>query len=213
MKGLFRADGQLVEALGKIADIVVLSLCWIVASLPVVTLLSASAALYRTVSLCLWGDNMHAFRTFWISFRTNLRGGFVPGLSVALLTAINVLWYTFSNSFEPTGEGLVYLIVSRTLIFIQAIGSIFLIPLFASRVMRTLEYWKNAYFLAMRYLPRTICGMLLFTASALLTVVFFPLILLVPAVTALFHTRLTDAIMETYMPSANQKGKEREYGI
>lgn len=211
MKGLFRADGPLVESLGKAADAVLLSLSWLLASLPVVTMLPAAAALYRTALLCLRGEQAHALRTFWRRFRQELRGGLVPSLSAAAFTLLNALWYTFSGRFMPEGEGLVYLIISRTLLLVQLLGSVFLIPLFASRSMGTPAYWKNAYYLVLRQLPRTLGGVLLFAAAGLALIIFPPLLLVVPAVTAVLHTYIADPVMAAFLPDTDRAAEEEAH--
>ena len=49
MHSLFDMDSPLMNGLGKIYDCMMLSVCWGLFSLPIVTMGAASGALYRTV--------------------------------------------------------------------------------------------------------------------------------------------------------------------
>ena len=136
MNKLFRADSPLVEALGKIADMVVLSLLWLLCCLPIVTVVPASGALYRAVYSCVRAEQTHLIHIFWSCFRKDLRSGIGLSLIFSAFTLVNVLWYLFSGNFELYGEGIAYLIISRTLILLELLGVVFLAPLYSSRIMR-----------------------------------------------------------------------------
>lgn len=85
MRGLFDMEGPLMNGLGKIYDCIMLSLCWISASLPVFTMGAACGALYRTVYRCLRHDDGNPLKMFWDTWRRNLKASvlvWVPILAV-----------------------------------------------------------------------------------------------------------------------------------
>jgi len=82
MRGLFDMDSRLMNGLGKIADCILLSLCWITACLPVVTIGAACGALYRTVYRCIRRDDAYALRVFWKTLADNIKTGILCWLPV-----------------------------------------------------------------------------------------------------------------------------------
>lgn len=87
MRGLFDMDGPLMNGLGKITDCILLSLCWISLSLPIVTMGAASGALYRTVYRCIRHDEGNMLKGFWETFRKNLKAGILVWLPILAVYA------------------------------------------------------------------------------------------------------------------------------
>lgn len=85
MHGLFDADSPLISGLGKIFDCILLSLCWITACLPVVTIGTACGALYRTIYRCIRREEGYPLRMFWETFRNNLKNGILVWLPILAL--------------------------------------------------------------------------------------------------------------------------------
>ena len=75
-------DGPLMNGLGKIFDCIVLSVCWVLASLPVITMGAACGALYRTVYRCIRRDEGYPLKVFWDTWRKNLKTGIITWLPV-----------------------------------------------------------------------------------------------------------------------------------
>ena len=75
-------DGPLMNGLGKIFDCIVLSVCWVLASLPVITMGAACGALYRTVYRCIRRDEGYPLKVFWDTWRKNLKTGIITWLPI-----------------------------------------------------------------------------------------------------------------------------------
>ena len=84
----FNPDNSLWRFLGKLADLFLLSGCWLLCSLPLVTVGSASIALYDAVSHGLRHDEGGIYRRFFRTFRSELKRGIALTL---LWTAIGLL--------------------------------------------------------------------------------------------------------------------------
>lgn len=82
MRSLFDIDSPLMSGLGKIFDCIMLSLCWITFSLPIVTMGAASGALYRTVYRCIRHDDGAPLKVYWQTFRKNVKAGIVTWLPI-----------------------------------------------------------------------------------------------------------------------------------
>lgn len=105
MRGIFDIDSPLMNLLGKITDCILLSLCWITACLPVVTIGAACGALYRTVYRCIRRDDAYALRTFWKSYKENLKHGILVWLPIlgvyAFLIADAIILRAFIMESNP----------------------------------------------------------------------------------------------------------------
>ena len=61
---------------GKMADVVLLSLLWVLCSLPLVTMGAASIALYDTIARCIHGTHESPYKYFLHVYKKELlRGG------------------------------------------------------------------------------------------------------------------------------------------
>lgn len=87
MHSLFDVDSPLMSGLGKIFDCIVLSICWVIGSLPVLTMGTSCGALYRTVYRCIRKDEGHALQMFWTTWVKNLKTGIITWLPVLGLFA------------------------------------------------------------------------------------------------------------------------------
>ena len=82
--GFFHPDNIIFRALARLVDLVGLSLLWAVCSIPLVTLVPATAALYHALyRVFRKKDEDRSFRLFFRSLRENLRQG-VPASLICL---------------------------------------------------------------------------------------------------------------------------------
>lgn len=106
MRGLFDMDGPLMNGLGKITDCILLSLCWITFSLPIVTMGAASGALYRTVYRCLRHDEGNLLKVYWETFRKNLKSGILVWLPVLAVYVFLILDAAILRAYVAQGQGM-----------------------------------------------------------------------------------------------------------
>ena len=69
MHSLFDIDSPLMNGLQKIFDCMLVSLCWVAACLPILTIGPACGALYHTVYRSIRRDEGSALKTFWETLR------------------------------------------------------------------------------------------------------------------------------------------------
>lgn len=73
MGGLFDYDSKLFQMLVRISDIVVLSVLWLLCSLPIVTIGASTSALYYTVMKLVRQRGDSAISMFFYAFRENFK--------------------------------------------------------------------------------------------------------------------------------------------
>ena len=91
MHSLFDMDSPLMNGLGKIFDCIMLSVCWVLASLPIITMGAACGALYRTVYRCIRRDEGYPLKVFWDTWRKNLKTGIITWLPVLAVYAFLIV--------------------------------------------------------------------------------------------------------------------------
>lgn len=88
-QNFFNSENPVFRFTGRVLDILVLSVMWVVCSLPIVTIGPASAALYYSCVKCLRYKEGGAYRSFLSAFKLNLKPGI--GVTVVLLVLAVVL--------------------------------------------------------------------------------------------------------------------------
>lgn len=154
MKNIFNLDSPLIRFLGKIADLMVLNILFLISSLPVITIGAACTALYD-VTTRLSKDDAIIWRHYWQAFRSNFKQSTLIWL---LLLAVGGLIYgsaIFYWSYELPNETL-------CLVLLGVVGTVWLctfswvFPLqarFENTVQNTLI---NSLLCSWSYLPKTI---------------------------------------------------------
>ena len=87
---LFRIDSPLMKWLTKLANMIFVSCLWLLFSLPLVTVIPASAALHRTTNEIIHGTGNGVVRVFWDTFIENWKGG-IP-LSILCILSFVILF-------------------------------------------------------------------------------------------------------------------------
>ncbi len=187
----------------RVCDVVGLSVCWLVCSLPVITVGAATVALYDAVFHGVRkgepGDYARFFRTFRDSFKTATLAT-VPFLVLAAL--LFAMWYVaFVMASGGSREAMVWLYACRILL-LAPLG----VWLFAMFTLSRFDFgpWallKTAVKLALAHLPSAAVVALMTEELALLTYqkVFLPGFF-TPGLAALLCSLFMERIFAPYLP-------------
>jgi uncharacterized membrane protein YesL len=105
MHSLFNMDNPVINCLNKLFDCFVLSLCWIVASLPIITIGASCGALYRTVCRSIRRDEGYPLRMFWDTYRKNLKiciFAWLPVCAIYIFFIVEAIIFSGQMSLENT---------------------------------------------------------------------------------------------------------------
>ena len=80
MKNWFQLDNPFWIFMGKLFDMVLLSVLWLVFSLPVVTIGASTTALYYVALKLANNEGGYTVRSFWQAFKQNL----IPGIPLGM---------------------------------------------------------------------------------------------------------------------------------
>lgn len=151
MNNLFSENNSILRLLNLLADLMLLTLQWLVACIPIVTAGAATVALY-SCAMKRYKEEIRLFRDFWEAFRKNfLQATILWVVVLALLATMAAdLYLVFFTPFDP---GTVVKMFLLMLVFVVAVIISYIFPLqafFVNPVGRTL---KNAVLLSVMYLP------------------------------------------------------------
>ncbi len=190
---LFRADGPLYEIITKFTDMVLLSLCWLVCSIPILTIGASTSALYAECFKMLKSEEGHVCRQFFSYFKSNFKQATLAWLillPIGVLIAYMIYLYFFGMSvMDGAADVFAILLLVAAALYIITLTYVFAC---AARYENTpLQTVKNGIFIGLRFLGRTaillaITVAVMFVALWNYTTMFIAL-LLVPAFLTYVH--------------------------
>ena len=180
---IFDPENVVFRNLGRLVDLVGLSLLWLVFCLPVVTVGPASAALYQAVQRGVVQRDGSTYLCFFRSFRENCRVGI--GASVAALL-LAVPLYMGSQIMAAAaqvvgGSAVVCYYAYQVLLLLPAGILCWMFPLLSRYRLKLGQLVVQSGWLALRHLPSTVVLALLLTESIRFCIGCFPLVVIVPA--------------------------------
>ena len=194
----------------KLLNLVLLTVYWLVCSLPVFTAGAATAALYYTTLKVIKNDRGYVSGEFFRSFRGNFKVAtacWLAHLAAGLLfTGEYVVCYRMWAGGEPLGWMWVLFLVLGILDATMAFFTMSYIARFEDKAGRTL---KNSFLIMLRHLTKGLLQMLLLGVFVIAVVWFPPAVLIAPAAFMLLSSYTMEKIFCRYM-SAKELAKEAE---
>ena len=158
--GAFHPDSEFMQALGRVADSVILNVMCLLFSLPVVPAGAAMTAKYYVSMKIIRGEEPVVFQAFWRSFRDNFKQAtmiWLPALVILLVLAWD--WYAvvYGDSQGMPAAGRILLLV-MTLLVCMVIYAVF--PFLARFQMSTSEALKGAMVFCFLHFPKMLLVLL-----------------------------------------------------
>lgn len=209
-QGLFNYDNPVWRFIGRLGDMIILNIIWVIFSLPVFTIGASTTALYYCTLKIVRDEDNGNLRMFLHSFRQNFRQATVIWL---ILAAVGVLLgfdlYFFRNVLKgaPTAR-FVFSALTSALILLWVFEMLYVWPLLSRFDNTVKNTMKNAFFLSIRYIGSTLAmlvsdGIVLFVAyislflwgwvTAFLLLMGFPLI-------AWINSTMLEHLFARFMP-------------
>lgn len=212
---IFNIDSGFNGALGKIADMVILSICWLVCCLPVVTIGAATSALYYASMKNHLGEGTiirNFFRAFVRDFKQSL---LLELIVVAVAGVLIVDLYVLPQMDIPLG-GLVQVVLTVVAVLGIAMLS-YLFPLVARYENTMAQRFQNAVFMSLMNFHYTLLIVAINCAPLLLLVLMtdlflsiIPLLVLIwPGMCALINAKLFLKIFKQYENQPEEELQEQ----
>ena len=198
--GVFQYNNPVMRIMVRIANLMILSFFWLICSIPVLTVLPASAALYHTMIRVVHGQGEGVAKDYFHAFAGSLKKGLL--LSLAVTGAGALLAYALyigKQMMERSLAGTFYFVFGLGLAFVLLAGALHLIPALATFEGGVGMYLRLGLYFSGKNPLKTLLRMLLLGLTALMAD-FYPIaLLLLPGVymdlVAPGFKKLTDRFM------------------
>lgn len=172
MGSILRLDGPVMTFLGKVADVMILGMLWLVCCIPVITIGSSTAAIYYVTLKMSRNEETHIVRQFFAALKDNLFQGMAYAALFALAgVALFVNYWMIVSAYGKLET--VMLVVFSLLAISLASTVLYTFPLqaqFRNSVFGTI---RNAFFLSIQNWPITI-GLLVLNLIPVAVFIFVP---------------------------------------
>lgn len=199
-------NSRLYHYMEKLAECMILSLLWMVFSLPVITFGAATSALYYCAVKVLRKDEGSAFKDFWRAFKSNLNQGI---LAVSVAFAICTLAIVIGSAVYaamPQAGVLKKIYIGYILLFSSGISWLHYVFSYIARFEAPLRtVLKNSLIICVMNLPTSLSMVMLFIAVIAVLIMTAPAsgvaLFLLPALYALVTSFLLEKVYRKYMPA------------
>lgn len=156
-------NSPLIKILEIVANMLIVSFFWTLCSIPIVTIIPASSALYHTMNKKIFdGRGNGVVKDFFNSFKLNFVQGFK--VNIICIIAVGFIVIGLNTAFQIYTLnifGLLYLILSFLITFVFAIMLVFLPPVISKFYLKVIDYIKLSVFLSFQNIFLSILNVLL----------------------------------------------------
>lgn len=166
----FVIDSPVMRFLGRIGDIIILNLIFVVTSLPIITIGTALSALYTVAMELVREEDPSVLREYIKAFRRNIKSATISWLVMAVTGLFLFLDFRLVNVFNGT----VYTVIRLLLAMILGtwiLIFLYLFPYIARFENTVFHSIKNALFLSAAHIPSTV--MMLVISIGMIVVTLF----------------------------------------
>ena len=159
MSELFSPDSIMIRMLNRLGDAILLSLLFVVTSLPIVTIGASTTALYYTAMRGITGDDGYVFKYFMKSFKQNFKQSTIMWiLNFVILAILGVdTWFWVSQvKYGTMSIAKPMAIVSVVLLLLAIFIMTYLYPVQAKFDNTMSTQVMNSFILCIRYFPTTL---------------------------------------------------------
>lgn len=168
MRDFFNMDNPFFRALGKLADLMILNISFIIFSIPIFTIGASITGMYYVTLKMAENEEGYIFKGFWKSFKQNFKQAtgiwlIVLGVGIVLLLDLQII-----RNAQGTGFTIMrIMIIAITVIYMMV--SLYVFPVL-SRFYNTIRgTLKNSLLIAIANFPYTILMLVITIAPVIIT--------------------------------------------
>lgn len=199
-RGMFDYEGSFYHYTGKVCDIMILSLLWILGSLPVITMGASFCALYAASSRSVRRNIGSVTSEYWKSYKRELKGSVLLWLIFA--GAILMLLWNMGIIWNVTG-GLIRLFLFMCyglLLMIAVTAMCYAFPAFSRFEMHWSWFLKLSLYMTFRNLHISIITFLLLAVGYIITLSWPWMMIFMPGLMAVTISAMMDPVLERHEP-------------
>lgn len=214
MRGFFSVEGKFFTVTSKIVDMVFITILWFIGCIPVVTIVTSTASMYHTTVKCIRYDRGKVFEEFKDAYKKNLKQGVQLTLLYGIIGAAAGFGDYYVFNLMSSRSTIAFILVAGMMIwtFLYLVNVLWLFPVF-SRFSNTFgNILRLNYVISTRHLIRSILMILIAGAAVLLVIISFPLVILLPSLSMLVISYLSEPGLHKYMPEQKEDNGDWRYG-
>ena len=210
MGGKFGYENRFFSIVNKIADGFLTGLLWILFSLPLFTICTASCALYYTIHKSVRGSRGYIWQSFWGAFKSNFRQ--TTKIWLVSLAIFAFLFTDYRIMRIAIGQGrpfeLLYYIFLILMLYV-AVWCVYVYAYAARFDSGMKDTMKNAAFMALIHLPWSLLILAVLAGCVLLIYLIPPVFLFLPSAACCLFEMILEKIFRKYMSSEDLE-REKE---
>ena len=200
-----------ISALGKVADLFFLSVLWILFSLPVVTIVPSTIALYYATVKVVRRDAGYVFHEFLNGFKQNLKQGIALEVMYFMTGALLHAARRFAHLAGLTSTlGKCYYLFFLISVLLICCVSAYLLPVISRFTLSLLSAFRLAVFFSLTNLLTLVPVLITLAAGIALAWVIPPAILVLPSAWCLLHSYGVEKVLIRYIKEQTQDPKQHE---
>jgi len=210
MRDFFSLDGAFNKYGGMLADMVILSLMWLLFSIPIITAGAATTALFYVSTRRIANREGYITTDFWEAFKSNFlraTGVWLVLLAIFIILFFNVLLLLFGEA-EATGVFSVVLPAQFIFAMLLSFMCIYIFPLLARFDMPVMQIIRSSFYMSVRHLFTSISCLILLLGGLLFFIHMPPMLIVIPGVYAWLASMMIMKIFKKYRPEMDRDPAE-----
>ena len=209
MGNLFNYNNPLIQTINKIADCVILSLLWLLFSVPIITSGASTTALYYTVNKVIRHERSSLLKEFWRAFKSNFKQSTIVWLILMVTGYVLGIDFIFVYNLivNKTISAWVLAPFVMTALFV-VMWTIYVFPYIARFQNGLKAIIKNCAILVITHFLKSVLLVLLFAVS-IVALLYLPIsILCIPVLSMLLASLILENIFKKYMSDEDLAAEE-----
>ncbi len=207
----FNIDNPFFRAVWKIMNLILLSMLWLICSLPIFTIGASTCGLYYAVEKTIKHDLGYSAQMFFRGFKASFKQSTPIWLVMLALCLLFSFDWTFFTNYGQDGHPYLYLLryIFVVPLFLELVYFLYIFPYIARFQVKTKALLYNCTLLIIRH-PLRLLAILFFLACTVFMVWFLPfLIFLAPAVFIWQESILMERTYLLYMSDEDKESERR----
>ena len=198
MGKLFDLENPFWSFMGKLTDMMILTVVWFVCCLPVVTAGAATTAFYYVMMKLSVNREGYILKDFFKSFKSNFRQSTIVGLillALGIFLAVDISWYSQFKS----GVGVMVFWMFCLMTVLCLMVAVYVFPILARCEVTVKRLFLMAFMISIKNFGWTL--LMLTITGCLVAVGLFvsaPILLLAPGIGVYLHSKILHIIFKQY---------------
>ncbi len=200
----FNPESKVMIFLSRVTDYLILTLLWVICSIPIFTIGASTTAMFYTSFKILDDEDSYVTRCFFKSFKENFKQStllWLLALVVGIFLIVDILFY---YNLDAGTMRFIGLVAFALLLILYAITMLYLFP-YVSRFYCTFKQSiKISLLLGIRHLPTTILLVVLDAIVIFACLYYIILLMFLPGFLCLVNSFLIRQVFKKYMPEKEE---------